>query len=301
MDELAQQAIAAAVAVAAEHGIRATSPKILKDGSNAMVHLAPASVVARVATTSAWIRRPIEKWLQRDLDLAAYLVQQGIGVVPPSTELPPGPHLSSSETGAMTMTFWTLVELLDAPVANPVTDEEAARFLHQLHRGLKDYPGDLPFLGVLLEELPQWLRWLEQNRALPAADLIDLRQAQWALARNLRAGRLPIQPLHGDAHSGNLLRTPQGLLWLDFEDACKGPVAWDLAILLSRTDPTRPEDAERVLAAYPDSPSWADLMPYVQARELEAVIYYQVLAQRFPQRAPEAAAALASWHRKWTA
>jgi hypothetical protein len=29
------------------------------------------------------------------------------------------------------------------------------------------------------------------------------------------------------------------------------------------------------------------------------VIYYQVLAKRFPQRAVEAAAALERWHGKW--
>jgi thiamine kinase-like enzyme len=35
--------------------------------------------------------------------------------------------------------------------------------------------------------------------------------------------------LHGDAHPGNLLPTAQGLLWIDFEDACRGPLEWDYA------------------------------------------------------------------------
>jgi Ser/Thr protein kinase RdoA (MazF antagonist) len=284
--------MAAAIEVAAKHGVRSASPQLLKDGANAMVHLSPSPVVARVATTGAWIRKPVEKWLQRDLDIASYLVAQGMPVVTPSGELVPGPHISSARTGSMAMTFWTFVEV---DRERPASDEEAAASLKELHSALKGYRGDLPFLGVLLEELPQWLRWLDRNRALPAADLIALREAQWALARTLQASRSPLQALHGDAHSGNLLRTAGGLLWLDFEDACVGPVAWDVAMLLAR----HPQSADALLAAYPDAPTWEELMPFLQARELEAVIYYQVLAKRFPQRAVEAAAALERWHGKW--
>ena len=52
----------------------------------------------------------------------------------------------------------------------------------------------------------------------------------------------PRRPLHGDAHTGNVLMTPSGPLWTDFEDVCVGPVEWDLASM------TITEDA---LAAYP--------------------------------------------------
>jgi Ser/Thr protein kinase RdoA (MazF antagonist) len=304
MDDISTLAIAAAVEVAARHGVRSTGPRLLKDGTNAMVHLYPAPVVARVATTSAWIRRPSATWLERDLNLASYLFSQGVPVVPPSTELPPGPHRSREDAGSdananaessMAMTFWSFVEV---DRDHPASEEEAAASLRALHRALKHYPGHLPYLGVLLEELPHWLHWLEQHRILSGGDLLELREAQWNLANQLHCNRLPIRPLHGDAHSGNLLRTPQGLLWLDFEDACSGPVAWDVATLLSRKALRDPEAIERVLAAYPEAPSWLELQPFLDARELEAVIYYQVLARRFPARAAEAAAALAAWQRK---
>ena len=41
-----------------------------------------------------------------------------------------------------------------------------------------------------------------------------------------------VQPLHGDAHAGNLIATRDGLLWIDFEDVCRGPVEWDLATMM---------------------------------------------------------------------
>lgn len=298
MDDISTQAVAAAVEVAGRHGVRSTAPRLLKAGSNAMVHLYPAPVVARVATTSAWIRTPSETWLERDLDLASYLLAQGAPVVPPSNEIPPGPHRSSSVSAAdtsMAMTFWTFVEV---DKDHPASDEEAAAALHALHGALRNYPRHLPYLGVLLEELPHWLHWLEQNRVLPGSDLLELREAQWNLANTLHRNRLPLQPLHGDAHSGNLLRTPDGLLWLDFEDACSGPVAWDVATLLSRQAVRDTEVVDRVLSAYPNPPSWPDLQPFLDARELEAVIYYQVLARRFPKRLPEAESALHAWQRK---
>jgi thiamine kinase-like enzyme len=39
------------------------------------------------------------------------------------------------------------------------------------------------------------------------------------------------QPLHGDAHLFNVLGTPRGPLWHDFETACHGPRKYDLAAL----------------------------------------------------------------------
>jgi aminoglycoside phosphotransferase (APT) family kinase protein len=39
----------------------------------------------------------------------------------------------------------------------------------------------------------------------------------------------PRRPLHGDAHTGNVLLTPEGPRWTDLEDVCVGPVEWDLA------------------------------------------------------------------------
>ena len=37
-------------------------------------------------------------------------------------------------------------------------------------------------------------------------------------------------------HAGNLVATRAGLVWIDFEEICRGPVEWDLA-LLAWSDP----------------------------------------------------------------
>jgi hypothetical protein len=40
---------------------------------------------------------------------------------------------------------------------------------------------------------------------------------------------LASQALHGDVSLSNLLRTPQRIVWNDFEDTFRGPVHWDVA------------------------------------------------------------------------
>ncbi|MCP2323187.1 Ser/Thr protein kinase RdoA (MazF antagonist) [Hamadaea flava] len=43
-----------------------------------------------------------------------------------------------------------------------------------------------------------------------------------------QSGR-PEQLLHGEPHPGNLLSTQAGLLFIDFETCCRGPIEFDLA------------------------------------------------------------------------
>src|ERR1700722_3242031 len=92
MDALSIGAVRAAEQGAQEHGITVSNAEVVADGSNLLVHLNPAPLLARVATTSALLRRPVSAWLGRDVSVAAFLHQQGMPVVPPSDLLPPGPH-----------------------------------------------------------------------------------------------------------------------------------------------------------------------------------------------------------------
>jgi hypothetical protein len=85
MDALSIGAMRAAEQVAQAHGITVSDAEVVADGSNLLVHLKPAPLLARVATTSALLRRPVSAWLGRDVSVSAFLHQQGMPVVPPST------------------------------------------------------------------------------------------------------------------------------------------------------------------------------------------------------------------------
>ena len=80
--------------LARDFGVRVDAPVVLNDGANLLLHLAPAPVVARVATATAVIRPGVAAWLARDVALAGFLDARGVPVTRPAEELSagPGPH-----------------------------------------------------------------------------------------------------------------------------------------------------------------------------------------------------------------
>ena len=67
-----------------------------------------------------------------------------------------------------------------------------------------------------------------------------------AAAEVVAAIEAPLQPVHGDAHLANVLWTPTGPIWSDFENACLGPRELDLAGLTIRAVHGGPEAARLV-------------------------------------------------------
>jgi hypothetical protein len=249
-DPLSARAIAAAQAIAREHGVACDEAELLAGGSNVLVHLKPAPVVARVMTATATLHDDVEGWLAREVAVASFA---GDRVVPPTDLLPPGPH----ERDGLWMTLWRHVAVDDA--APPPEPRELGRSLRELHAALAGFPGDLPPLSSIRD----WLLGLLD----PSAG--GLRRRLDALSPAVFEGALPAQALHGDASLSNLLRTERGLVWNDLEDVCAGPVAWDVAGLMSGRDAAY---AEELLAGYGD-PGVDDLTPFLEAHALYEVIW----------------------------
>jgi hypothetical protein len=216
-------AVDAAVAVARAHGHTVERPRVLAESNNVIVDLAPAPVVARVANTIAAVREEGGAvHLRREVEIAGWAAERGGPVVPPSRSMPPGPH----ECGGHLITFW---ERADGEAG--ASFEEAAPVLRELHELLVDYPGQLRVLSPVLDEVPAMLAAVAGDPG--AAERARLIGEHLELARpELIEHALPIRPLHGDSHPGNLLRMGDRLVWNDFEDACLAPVQWDLACLL---------------------------------------------------------------------
>jgi hypothetical protein len=227
-----QRALSAAVTLARANGLRVDEPVVLNDLFSLMVHLRPAPVVARVATTMGKLRSPVEDWLRRELDVTSFLSAKGAPVVAPSRELPPGPHT----VDGFAISFWTYLE--PDPDRTP-TPADCLAMLGDLHSVLRTYPGELPALCA--EDIPRGMSLLTEG-ALTRAELDLMRASAERLAPYLAGWDSP-QPLHGDAHPGNVVATREGLVWIDFEDVCIGPVEWDLASMM---------DAGAVLPHHPD-------------------------------------------------
>ncbi|WP_157253436.1 phosphotransferase [Nonomuraea typhae] len=269
------QAVAAAVAVARDHGIAVTDPVILNDSYNLRIHMHPAPIVARVpAVVSLGRPRPAEA-MAREVVVVSYLDGLGFPVVPPSDLLPPGPVVRDG----VPITFWRHV---GHDPRRRLTSAGMGRALAELHAALRGFPGDLPVLTPVLEETACLLDALAA--VLSPDELAELRAARDGLTL---AG--PLQAVHGDAHPGNLLMTAGGPLWNDFEETHAAPVAWDLAVLLG----TSRLDGRKAVLAYGADPD--ELGPFVAARRFQVVLWMLAKATRFPGDMPRARAALDTW------
>jgi len=282
MDDLSSRALLAAVLVARDLGLRCDSePKLLADGANVLAHLNPSPVVARIATTTALVRKPAARWLQRDLNMARFLAAQGCPVLAPSGELPAGPHLRDG----FAISFWQFVEHDRNYVPSAA---ETASLLRELHAVLRGYPGELEYLNPFFE-IPGWLDDAETMGALTSEDSAMLRRAHQEIAAQIHELNLSEQSLHGDAHRKNLLKTPKGLIWIDFEDSCRGPIPWDLACFVNAAG----EDQDAALASCNADP--AQLAPFLAARDLQGAVWLPIMATRFADRRDRATEWLARW------
>jgi hypothetical protein len=270
--------LAAAQAVAREHGVACDEAVRIAAGSNVLVHLKPAPVVARVMTGTAVLHDDVEQWLAREVAVGAFLAERTGLVVPPSGILPPGPH----EQDGLWMTLWKFVPHDEQ--ALPPEPRELGRSLRELHAALAEFPGDLAPLSEVRDWLARLLAELRPSPPLTQRDIDRLRFDLEALTPAVFESSLAAQALHGDASMSNLLRTESGLVWSDLEDACAGPVAWDISGLVAsaKARGQSPKFIEELLAAYGD-PGVEGLEPFLEAHALYDIVWQAFEARRRPR------------------
>src|SRR5690348_1106453 len=161
--------IAAAQAVARGHGVACDDAVPIAAGSNVLVHLKPAPVVARVMTGTAVLHDDVEQWLEREVAVGTFLAERTDLVVPPSDILPPGPH----EQDGLWMTLWRFVPHDEQ--APPPEPQELGRSLRELHAALADFPGDLAPLSEVRDWLERLLAELRPSPPLTERDIDWLR------------------------------------------------------------------------------------------------------------------------------
>ncbi|MDQ2637384.1 MAG: aminoglycoside phosphotransferase family protein [Actinomycetota bacterium] len=240
-DEIAARtarAVSAATTAAAELGLRVADARVLYEAFSVVVHLAPAPVVARVPTVlpPSYTKSPDTQTAQQRAELAVTgrLAAHGHPVIPPSPLVPAEPV----RRDGFSMTFWQFVEQVpDAEPDMPKRIEETAR----LHAALRDYDGEeLGFWAPFGMYIPDGLCALQgRDDLLPPTDLARA-QREWALIAPVLTSRaafetafpdIGLQAIHGDAPYHNMITTPGGELWSDFELVTVGAVESDLALV----------------------------------------------------------------------
>lgn len=206
--------VSAAVTVGRRLGLRVDEPVVLRDLGNALVHLAPSPVLARAWQTGR--RDPAV--VDYELAATSYLAACGAPVAPPYDE-------AAHVVGDHTVTVW---HRLDHDPQRPLDGVAAGRALRLVH-DLLESPGAPDATG-----LPHFVRLDTARQVVEGLEVSDSDRAGLDEMLALAAAEvsrlsLPLQPLHGDAWLGNVLRTPSGPVWSDFELMCRGPREADLA------------------------------------------------------------------------
>ncbi|ADB34775.1 aminoglycoside phosphotransferase [Kribbella flavida DSM 17836] len=228
------RAVEAAAAAARELGLSVTEPTVLYDVFSVVVHLKPSPVVARVPVVLPDALLDLEvagRRQQRELDVAQWLSELDKPVARPSPLVPREPV----QRDGLSFTFWELVE--QDTSTEPDYSQGTARAA-ELHAVLADYPAELPWFAPVTSVVPQGLEQLKNDTPMLTPDDVGRVRSEWDAVAPLLMTRegweqaFPgsvVQPIHGDAPSYNIIATPDGVLWSDFEDVNLGPIEWDLA------------------------------------------------------------------------
>jgi hypothetical protein len=214
-------AVEASVACSRRLGLATEAPEVVAEGYSVRVHLRPTPVVSRVVTVGQELRGDPRPWLEREVEVARFLADSPLEVVAPWAE--PGPF----DVDGVDVSLWHLAER----VPGELTGARFGTMLGELHAVLAAYDAPLPPLVGPLTDIAAGRAASDDELLHRVADELVPLALSW-----------PRRPLHGDAHTGNVVMTADGPRWTDFEDVCVGPAEWDLASMTV---------TEEALDAYP--------------------------------------------------
>lgn len=205
--------------IAEKAGLTDITPIELSNGGNLIIHLAPHPIVARIATViSKEDAENAYKILDRELRVARHLQSKKVPVLLPTDLTNAGPY----DVGGTWMTFWKYVPQIQLESPSP---SEAIELINGLSRAMKDFVDELPVLGVWERTCQSAVRLSKHSdQSIQALLNVFLR-----VDEQIRLESSLLIPCHGDAHRGNLLPSPEGWVWSDFEDVSLMPAYWDLA------------------------------------------------------------------------
>uniref|UniRef100_UPI0035A23824 phosphotransferase family protein n=1 Tax=Streptomyces rishiriensis TaxID=68264 RepID=UPI0035A23824 len=101
--------------------------------------------------------------------------------------------------------------------------------LQRLHAGMSRLDVPTPHFTDRVEQARLLVANRDRTPALPDADRELPGDTLRSLGRVVGERGGAEQLLHREPHPGNVLATPHGLVFIDLETCCRGPVAFDLA------------------------------------------------------------------------
>ena len=209
------RAVAAAMSAASALGLTVDDAIVVHDSNRLALRLLPCDVLARVAHVAHQVA-------QFEVELAQRLAE----TESPVAALEPRVEPRACERDGFVVTLWTYCE--------PVTPREVsaagyANALERLHAGMRKLDVTTPHFTDRVAEAQHLVASRDRTPALADADRELLSNTLRSRRRAIRDRGAAEQLLHGEPHPGNVLSTKNGLLFIDLETCCRGPVEFDLA------------------------------------------------------------------------
>jgi hypothetical protein len=211
----ARRAVAAARSTASALGLTADDALVLHDSNKLTLRLLPCDVLARVAPVAQQVA-------QFEVELAQRLAESGCPVAALEPRAEPRVH----ERDGFAVTLWTYYEPVTPREVSPA---DYATALELLHTGMRKVDVPTPHFTDRVEQAQQLVANRDRTPALADADRELLGDTLRSLRRAIGERGGAEQLLHGEPHPGNVLTTQNGLLFIDLETCCRGPVEFDLA------------------------------------------------------------------------
>jgi hypothetical protein len=209
------RAVATAGSIASSLGLAVDDAVVLHNSNRIAVRLLPCDVLARVAPVA-------HQAAAFEVELAQRLAESGGSVATLDPRVEPRVH----ERDGFVVTLWTYYE---PARPGPVAPADFAHALERLHASMREVDVRTPHFTDRVEEAQQLVASRDLTPALADADRELLGDTLWSLRRAIGERGAAEQVLHGEPHPGNLLSTSDGLLFIDLETCCRGPVEFDLA------------------------------------------------------------------------
>jgi aminoglycoside phosphotransferase (APT) family kinase protein len=209
------RAVAAAMSTASALGLTADDAIILHDSNKLTLRLLPCDVLARVAPVAHQVA-------QFEIELAQRLAESGS----PVAALEPRVEPRVYEHDGFAVTLWTYYEPVPSREVSPA---HYAQALERLHAGMRELDVPTPHFTDRVEQAQHLVASRDRTPALASADRELLGSTLRSLRRMISERGGAEQLLHGEPHPGNVLATKNGLLFIDLETCCRGPVEFDLA------------------------------------------------------------------------
>jgi aminoglycoside phosphotransferase (APT) family kinase protein len=209
------RAVAAVMSIVSALDLTVDDVIVLHNSNKLTLRVLPCDVLARVAPVAHQIA-------QFELELAQRLVESGC----PVAALEPRVEPRVYQRDGFVVTLWTYYQ----PVTSPaVSAADYATALQRLHAGMRTLDVWAPHFTDRVDLAQQLVASRDHTPALADADRELLGDTLRALRRGIGDRGGAEQLLHGEPHPGNVLTTNNGLLFIDLETCCRGPVEFDLA------------------------------------------------------------------------